>query len=298
MTVRRAEILLLLVTLLAAFGWVFSKQALLEFTPYQFIATRFLLAASILTVFCHAELRRLNREQLLRSVTTGAALGLTLLVWVIALQQTPFIGEGAFIVSLEVVMVPLLGLLLFGEPISPRLIVALIPAVVGLACLGVGNGLHFASHQWLFLAATLGFALHLNLSNHFVKQIPSMPLATIQLAVTGFIALLATLFTVGWSTGLSAVSWGWLLSSALIATSLRFAIQTRALQTLMPSHASMIFLAEPVWTAILGALWLHERMSGQQLLGCLLIFTALLIFRADAIIRVLRRRKPPSISNQ
>lgn len=293
MTKRRAEILLFLVTLLAAAGWVFSKNALGEFSPHQFMAARFLLASAVLALFSYHQFRGLDRNQLLRSATTGTVLGLTLLVWVVALDQTPFIGEGAFIISLSVVVVPLVGRLVFGDRITPQLLVALLPAVLGLAFLSLSNGLHFARYQWLFLAATLGFSLHMNLSNHFVRNIPPLALASIQLGAAGFIALIAMLLIGSWSIELSGTAWLWLLSSALIATSLRFALQTQALQTLMPSHASMIFLAEPVWTAILGALVLGERMSGQQWLGCFLIFTALLIFRGESLFKRLlfRRRK-------
>jgi drug/metabolite transporter (DMT)-like permease len=291
MTIRRAELLLFLVTLLAALGWVFSKYALDEMSPFQFIAMRFLLASLVLLLFCYRQFRQLNQDQLLRSVLTGTVFGFTLLLWVSALQKTPFIGEGAFISSLTVVTVPIIGRLLFGSKLSLKLLVALVPAIAGLACLSLNQGFRFSPYQSLFLAATLGFSLHLNLSSYFVKNIPPMALAAIQLGMAGLIASVATLVTKGWVAQLSASAWGWLLCSALLATSLRFAIQTRALQTLMPSHASMIFLAEPVWTALLGALLLSERMSLQQWFGCVLIFTALIIFRGGEFVRYLLSRK-------
>jgi drug/metabolite transporter (DMT)-like permease len=290
MSNRRAEILLLIVTFLAAIGWVFSKNALNEFPAYQFVATRFLLAAAVLALFGSHEFQHLSKGQFLRSAATGTVFGFTLLVWVIALDETPFIGEGAFIISLSVVMVPLVGRIFFGSRITVQLLLALVPALLGLACLSLDNGFHLASYQWFFLVATLGFSLHMNLSNHFVKGIPPLALSAIQLGVAGFIAMIATTATRSWTMELSSVAWVWLLSSALIATSLRFALQTQALQTLMPSHASMIFLAEPVWTALLGMLLLGERMSSQQYLGCLLIFTALLVFRGDALIKPLLAR--------
>lgn len=287
MTNRRAELLLLLVTLLAAMGWVFSKNALQEFAPYQFIALRFLLAALVLALFCGQQFKGLSREQLLRSGITGTVFGLTLLLWILGLQKTPYIGEGAFISSLTVVIVPIIGRLFFGSKLSLKLLLALIPAVAGLACLSIDGGFRFSPYHFLFLAAAVGFSLHLNLSSYFVKNIPPLALASIQLGVAGFIALLAALVTGFWELQLSSVAWGWLLASALLATSLRFALQTRALQTLQPSHASMIFLAEPVGTAILGAMLLGERMSANQWLGCLLIFTALLIYRGGDFIRYL-----------
>jgi drug/metabolite transporter (DMT)-like permease len=285
------------VTLLAAMGWVFSKNALAGFAPYQFIALRFLLAALVLALFCSQQLLGLSRDQLLRSATTGLVFGCTLLLWVLALDRTPYIGEGAFIASLTVVIVPIMGRLFFGTRVTVKLMLSLIPAVAGLACLSIEGGIHFGSYQSLFFAAAVGFSLHLNLSNHFVKNIPPLALASIQLGVAGVIALLAALLKGPWVSAVTFDIVAWLLCSALLATSLRFALQTRALQTLVPSHASMIFLAEPVWTAMLGAMWLGERMSAQQWLGCALIFTALLIFRGGEFVRYVlaSRDKKPAI---
>ena len=107
-----------------------------------------------------------------------------------------------------------------------------------------------------------------------------MPLATIQLAAIGFVALVSASMTESWPAEISSMSWFWVLCSAVIATSLRFALQTKALIYLNPSHATMIFMLEPVWVAMLGALFLHERMSENQLLGCALIFSALVVYRA------------------
>jgi drug/metabolite transporter (DMT)-like permease len=45
----------------------------------------------------------------------------------------------------------------------------------------------------------------------------------------------------------------------------------------------MIFLAEPVWAALLSALFLGERMSWNQLSGCLLILLALVVYRLQAL---------------
>ncbi|TQV80034.1 DMT family transporter [Exilibacterium tricleocarpae] len=289
MTERRAELSLVAVTLVAAAGWVFTKFALAGFTPYAFLSIRFAIAAAALALFCWPALRRLQRRQCLRSLTTGAVMGLALLIWIQAIDRTPYIGEGAFIVSLAVVAVPVLGRLLFGDKISIGLVIALVPALAGLAMLSLDQGFHLAPYQLYFLASMLAFALHLNLSSHYVRGIPSLPLATLQLLTVSIISAIAALATETWPREASATAWFWLLCAALIATSLRFALQTSALQHLKPSHASMIFLAEPVWTAVLGALLLGEVMSANQIAGCVLIFTSLLIFRGGTALRLWRR---------
>jgi drug/metabolite transporter (DMT)-like permease len=275
-----AELSLVLVTIIAAIGWVLSKYALLEFEPFTFLALRFLLAGLALAVPGWSQLRKMTAQQGFRSVATGTVMGGALLVWILALQGTESVGVGAFIISLNVVAVPIIGRLLFGAVIPSGLMLALVPALMGLAMLALDNGLVLDPGQGLFVIAMLALSLHLNLSSTYVQQVPALALSVVQLLTAGFIAGVGALLTESWTPGLSSTAWLILLVSSLFATSLRFAIQNRMLQKVSASHASMIFLAEPVWTALLSALLLAERMSLQQLLGCLLILLALLVYRA------------------
>lgn len=279
----QGELGLVLVTIIAAVGWVLSKYALQDFAPFTFICLRFLLAGFVLLAFAWPQLATVSGRQLLRSIATGAVMGCSMLLWVLALERAEYVGVGAFIISLNAVAVPLIGRLLFRQVISPRLLLALLPAVLGLAMISLDEGFGLAPAQGLFVIAMLGFAVHLNLSSTFVRQVPVLLLTALQLLTTGAIAGLAALLWEQWQPGVSANAWWVLIASALFATSLRFAIQFKVLQSISASHASMIFLFEPVWTATLSALVLGERMSAVQLIGCALILFALLIYRLQAL---------------
>jgi drug/metabolite transporter (DMT)-like permease len=282
------------VTLIAAAGWVFTKNALAEFPPYTFLALRFSLAALVLACLCRGQLVQLSRGHLLRGFGTGLLLGAALLVWVLGVDQTDNIGEGAFIVSLTVVIVPFIARIFFGHKLSLNVFFALIPAVAGLAFLAFNassnilGSFELKGTQGLFLLSTIGFAFHVILTGKFAQDIPYMALSCMQLAAIGFVATLAAGLTEEWPETLSSASWLWLLSSAFIATSLRFALQTKALSYLDPNNAAMVFVLEPVWTAILASLFLSQSMSGHQLFGCVLIFCALLIYRMPTMMNYLR----------
>lgn len=299
-TDRRAELLLLAVAVIAATGWIMSKTAMLEFQPYTFMALRFVLAAAVLAVFCVGDLRRLSTAQLFRSLATGVALGCALLSWSVGLHMTDNVGEGAFIVSLTVVVVPLIGRVFFGYRLTLLLIISLIPAICGLYFLARDNinsevGFSLEPAQLLFLLSTLAFATHLNLSSYFVKGISPLALSSLQLGMVGLMAALgawwfdpplASQSFLG--ATISTQAWLLLLASALFATSLRFSLQTRALQQLPPSHSGMILLAEPVCTAVMSAWWLGERMSANQISGCLLIFSGVIVYRSVPLMRRVR----------
>ncbi len=283
MKIKTAEFYLVIVSVIAAAGWLFSKNALQYISPYTFISLRFSLAAVVLLMLCLPQLRLLTVGQLLRSVFTGSVLGLTLLLWVEGLKRTESIGESAFIVSLTVVVVPVISRILFRESLSLSLLFALLPALGGLALLTIDNGFVVEAGQWYFIVVTVGFALHLNLSSHLVSEVPSLVNSSIQLVMVAMIGTIAALLWEQWTVQLSVSAWGWLLASAVIATSFRFALQNHALQRMIPSHASLILLMEPVWTAVLGVMFLEELFSMNKFFGCMLIFTALIVYRWNVI---------------
>ena len=112
-----------------------------------------------------------------------------------------------------------------------------------------------------------------------VNQVGTLPLTAIQLITVGIITFCLSLATETWPSQITLPITGWVLASALIATSLRFIVQTHA-QSLTPaSHAALILTIEPVWTALLAGIWLGETMTLWQIVGCCFIFAALIISR-------------------
>jgi drug/metabolite transporter (DMT)-like permease len=77
----------------------------------------------------------------------------------------------------------------------------------------------------------------------------------------------------------------------LIGTAARFLLQTYAQGLTTPSHAAVIMILEPIWTALIAAAWFNERMSELQLIGCSMIFAALIINRWSSVNSWLKGRE-------
>lgn len=288
----RADLLLVLVTLLAAGGWVFSREALTGLPPLLFIGLRFLLAGTALLLLGLPHIGRLANWKLLRNVLgTGVLMAVALQFWILGLAQGENLGEGAFITSLGVVIVPVFSWLLFRETADAATWLAIPIAVMGLACLTLEGGFALAPGQVYFLVAAVLFSLHFTLISRLAKQLPPALLAATQLLIVGILALVVSAYMETWPEMVPLAVLGWLMASAVIASSLRFGLQTYAQGLAPASHAALIMVLEPVWTTLLGMLWYSERMGVVQALGCILIFSAMLIARWRWI-RALLRRKP------
>ncbi|MEH6560397.1 MAG: EamA family transporter [Marinobacter sp.] len=303
---HKSDLLLVTVTLLAAISWIFSKEAVLLMPPLLFMALRFLIAGGFLAIVAWRPLSRLSRDQLKRGVGVGLVFGVAMSFWVMGLFHGTSMGEGAFLTSLGVVIVPVIARLAFKE-IQPASTWLAIPvAVAGLALLSLRHGFQPEPGQIFFVAAATIFALYFTLNTRAANQrtavdrqgktiekhrIPALPLTAIALVTVGLVTLVESLVLEPWLPTFSSppplLIW-WVLASAIVGTAGRFLVQTYAQSLATHSHGAVILVLEPVWVSLFAAGWFGETMTPVQLAGCGLIFTALIVNRWGALSKALR----------
>jgi len=287
----KAELILILVTIIAGLGWIFSKEALVGLPPLFFMGVRFLVAGFVLFLVGQKFFRGLSWQGIRQACYVGVLFGVTMMFWVTGLDQGSNLGVGAFITSLGVVLAPLVARFMFAERPPMSIWVALPFAIVGLGFLALNNGLDFEVAHFYFLGAAVGSALQLNLLSRFSMRMHVLVLTAIQLFAAGAVLLGLSLLFEPLPHSISISVAGWFLASTLIASSLRFLLQTYGMSLTPVSHAAVIMNLEPVWTAIFAVFWFNEIMSGGQVFGCLLIFVAMLVSRWPQIRSILRRTR-------
>ncbi|GAA0792013.1 Threonine/homoserine efflux transporter RhtA [Marinobacterium sediminicola] len=281
-THHKADLLLLLTTILAAAGWIFSREAVQGLAPLLFMALRFVSAGLILAAIGWSAMRMFNGQQWKSACLVGSFFGTALTFWILALEMTSHVGIGAFLTGLGVVLVPLISLF-FGDRSGPYVYLSIPFVITGLACLSLDSEFHLGLAELFFLLSALLFSFTFILNSRAATRLPALPLTAVQLLITGLITGTISLLIEDWNFNQPPAIWGWLIASALIATSLRFLVQTHAQSLAPPSHTAIIMTLEPVWTALLAALWLGESMTTLQFSGCALIFLAMLVNRWPAV---------------
>lgn len=303
---HKSDLLLVTVTLLAAISWIFSKEAVLLMPPLLFMALRFLIAGGLLAVFAWRRLAHLSADQLKRGVGVGLVFGIAMSFWVMGLFHGTSMGEGAFITSLGVVIVPVIARMAFKEMQPASTWLAIPVAVAGLALLSLRNGFQPEPGQMFFVAAATIFALYFTLNTRAANQrtvinrkgitiekhrVPALPLTAIALVTVGLVTLAESMVLEPWQPTFSnpppLLIW-WILASATIGTAGRFLVQTYAQSLSTHSHGAVILVLEPVWVSLFAAGWFGEIMTTTQLVGCGLIFTALIVNRWAALSKALK----------
>ena len=278
----KADLLLILTTLLAASGWAFSKEIVATMAPLLFISLRFFLAGLILLPFCWSDLRAMNIKTYGKVIGVNLIFAVAVSAWIVALSIVEHMSVGAFIINLSFILVPIVSIF-FGERASLFVWLSLPIALVGLACLLLENELSMGVGEMMFFFSALLFAVYFSLNATLAKRMPTLSLVTMQMMVTGVVTLILSTFTETWQFQQTATVWGYFIASLVLASALRFFCQTRGQSMASASHAAVIMTLEPVWVAILAIWLLGETMTHLQLIGCALLFFAVLFSRSEPI---------------
>ncbi|ALS34820.1 hypothetical protein PTRA_b0318 [Pseudoalteromonas translucida KMM 520] len=276
---RHAELLLVTATIIAASGWIFSKEAIQHLPAFGFIGIRFLLAALCLLPFCYRDLCLIRPIVLLKAFSVGSVLGCALLLWIYAVSISETLGEGAFIMTLSQLFVPLFAWLLFTDKPTTAFWYSLPFAIIGLVLLSALGEWNQSSTQLWFLLAAIMLAIHFNLNSRYAQRVPVLLLTCIQLCSIGIIGLVISAYFEVWPDVIPSSTWRWVGLSIIVATSLRYAIQTKGQKGASAANAAVIMILEPIWVFIISIIWFAETMSLYKIIGCSLILLSILINR-------------------
>ena len=279
----RPEPILIITTFLAAAGWVFSKEAIQGLPPFGFIGIRFIFASLCLLPFCFSALKKADGQDCFRSMGVGVLLAGSIFCWIYAISISDTLGEGAFIMSLSMLFVPLLAWPLFGSK-PPRAFWYSLPiAFVGLFLLSWSDGWNIATSQLWFIAAAVGLATHFNFNSKYSASLPTILLTTLQLFTVGCLGVVLSFFLETRPEEVSLITWKWVLLSVLLATSLRYLMQTVGQKLVNPTNAAILMLLEPIWTMMLSVWVYNESMPLNKILGCVLLLLSLFFYRFSQV---------------
>lgn len=273
---NRSVLLLLLVTLVWGTTFPLLKSASADLNGVEISALRFVVAAVCMLPF----LARAPRA----AWTDGMLLGVLALASYVAqaygLQHISS-NRSAFLTSLNVLMVPFLGLL-FGGRLSAAVLLAAI-----LACLGIGlmswEGGGSPQGDAATLLCALAYALYVIVLSRRSPRHQSAHLAATQIAV---MAILATLWVLLQSTNTGTLASlparaaphaMTILYLGACATAAMLFLQAIGQRKVAADKAAVIYSMEPVFASLFGWMWLGEILGARGLAGGAIVVGALLL---------------------
>ena len=187
------------------------------------------------------------------------------------------VGKSGFFTALYIVMIPVIGIFIGKRPgIKLWFCVAL--AVVGmyLPCMMDGSFTIERADIMLLLCA-LVFSFHILVVDYFSPKVDGVKMSCIQFFVCGVLSAVGMLFTETPDISNIQAAWLPLLYAGLLSCGVGYTLQIVGQKGINPVIASLIMSLESVISALAGWVILGQVLSPKEILGCVLMFVAIII---------------------
>lgn len=255
-------------------AFVLMKPAI-ELQPiFDFLASRFTIAALIMVLVRPSVIKKINLDILKVGVPVGALLGFGYITQTIALQETTAAITG-FLTGLYVVLTPIFAWLAIKQKIARKVWAGVALATAGLALISINGVAIEVGQLWGILCAAL-FAAHIVGLGTWSPRRDAYALTVVQLATSAVVCWAGALVD-GYQAPPSGDVWFAVLFTAVLATALAFFVQTWAQGIMDASRVAIILTSEVVFAAAISVAVGQEVLTAKVLIGGTLMVAAMLL---------------------
>lgn len=294
-TLRQSMLLLLTATI---WGVAFVAQSVgMDYVgPFTFNTVRSLLGGIVL-IPCIVLLKKINvgskdtagaaehasgdpagqRKVLL---TGGVACGVLLCI-ASNLQQFGImytsVGKSGFITAMYIVLVPVLGIFL-KKKAGIKIWCSVAIAVGGLYLLCMtDSGFSIQKGDMLLLLGAVIFSFHILTIDYFSPKVDGVKMSCIQFFTCGILSMVCMFLFEQPQIGAILQAWMPIVYAGVLSCGVAYTLQIVGQKGMNPTVASLILSMESVISVIAGWLILHQKLSVRELLGCVLMFAAIIL---------------------
>ena len=251
--------------------------------PFTFNSARYFLGALVLLPVIALTDRGKTRAERgwhdprlwLAGVVCGIIMAVATSMQQVGLIYTT-VGKAGFITTLYVVLVPIVGLF-FGKKVRRLVWLCVVLAVFGLYLLCMSGSAEINAGDLLMLGCAITFTFHILCVDRFSPLVSGVKLSMIQFLVAGIACAIPAAVTESSHFVGLAGAWESLLYTGILSCGVGYTFQILGQRSTDPTVASIIMCMESVFAVLFGWLLLKESLSPRELLGCTLMFAAILI---------------------
>ena len=290
----KSSLLLFLASVIWGAAFVAQSVGMEYMGPLTFNASRFLVGGVVLLPFAlfqerkqlrniekQEERKKQNKITLVGGLCCGVAICTASTFQQIGMLYTS-VGKAGFITALYIVLVPIFGLFLKRKPQNKVWFCALL-AIIGLYLLCMDEALVLNLGDVLIFCCALVFTIHIMVIDHFSPKANGVTLSCIQFLFSGVVSLVfAFIFE---TPRLSDIVLGIIpvLYAGVFSCGVAYTLQIIGQKHVEPAIASLILSLESVVSVLAGWFLLHEVLTDRELLGCLLMFVAVIMVQLPKI---------------
>lgn len=278
---RKAELLLAGVIALRSTSLLFASKALAYMGPLTLNGLRFPVAFIVLLFVFRKDIRRIDSKTLLHGSIIGFFFYLTMVTEMIGLKYTSS-SMTSFLENTAVVIVPLINAILIRRLPKRATVISSIIALTGVGFLTLKGG-HFGMSlgEICCIVSAVFYSATIITTDRFSKEDEPALLGFIQVGFIAIASFATAYFVESPEIPTQAAAWGPVIFLALVCTCVGFTLQPVAQSKVSTEFAALSCSINPLMTAVLGYVFLGERLGFNGLIGGALIIVSIL---ADTIL--------------
>jgi len=185
-------------------------------------------------------------------------------------------GKAAFITAMYIVLVPIIGIFV-RQSASKGTWLGSILALIGLYLLSIRGAIIINYGDILQLIGALFWAIHILVIGYYSIRVDVLKLSCFQFLTCAALSLMTAAITeTATIADLSAAAVP-LLYGGIASVGIAYTLQAIGQKYAPPAHVAIILSMEAVFAAIGGFFLLQERLGGQELIGCALMLSGMLV---------------------
>lgn len=286
-----------LLLLLTAFIWgtAFVAQSVgMDYVgPFTYTCVRSVIAG-IMLIPCIAFLNKVNPKQedmhiyqkdegkqiyqkrlLIGGICCGMALGVASSLQQIGIQHTT-VGKAGFITTFYIIIVPIIGLF-FKKRCGINVWIGVVFALAGLYFLCITEGFSIGYGDAMVFLCALAFSIHILVIDHFTQLVDGVKMSCIQFFVAAIVSGIGMMLFENPDIGNILAAWMPILYAGALSSGVGYTLQIIGQKGMNPTIASLILSLESVISVLAGMVLLNEKLTGREVLGCILMFVAIIL---------------------
>ena len=280
----KGSLLLFLAAIIWGVAFVAQSVGMDYVGPFTFNCVRTLIGGLVL-IPCIAILNRgkvkkktdftEKKRLLLGGICCGVALTTGSTLQQFGIMYTT-VGKAGFITAFYIIIVPILGLFL-GKKCGLSVWISVVIALAGLYFLCITDGFSIGKGDIYVFLGAIAFSIHILVIDHFTQFNDGVKMSCIQFFVCGILCFVPMMLFEHPEISMILLAWKPILYAGVMSCGVAYTLQIVGQKNMNPTVASLILSLESVTSVIAGFLVLHQNLSHRELIGCGLMFVAIVL---------------------
>ena len=198
--------------------------------------------------------------------------------------QYTTVGKAGFITTFYIIIVPLIGLF-FKKYCGILTWIGVVIALAGLYFLCITQKLTIQRGDALILCCSVLYAGQILAIDHYNPFVDGVKMSCIQFLTGGVLGAVFMFLFENPSLAMILSAAGPILYTGIMSTGVGYTLQIVGQKGLNPTVAALILSLESVFSALSGYVFLHQVLTTKELIGCALMFIAIVLAQLPDIRR-------------